>query len=419
MVIVELAHGVKINVRLAGFGPEGSNRQRVSIGTCDDSTWHGVGEVPLEMDEGPTEEDILEGPTDEQVAQVTRASGEELPDRAEETQLAYRPPNMPPMMPPLSSDGVTRAWPKFVCPECAASFDQERSLQQHMWAKGHTYPEKHVQEPIKWWKILERGGPLVEQISALRELVDEATARGDAISEIDRIEQVIERLQAVCGEREDSEHGGFPQRQGDEAASSTDEYHDAQHSKRPEQRRCINPDCSFRQHPKDEIRGVGYCCKRCEAWHNCDTGTKPKRQHGLKCQREEASDGGDVSSEVGDIEEIEGGSAQAAHDTEGTADQNESKLKKKKRGFRAMSSAPWRIGSAASSTGPGYDIKFKSARIGETPFCRKFNDHHCAKAQCNFVHVCNALMNNGEACGMELHGRVNHEDELHGATQWA
>ena len=59
-------------------------------------------------------------------------------------------------------------------------------------------------------------------------------------------------------------------------------------SKSPEQRRCINPDCTFRQHPNKVTRGFGYCCKQCNKHHDSGPDKKPKNQHGRLCRGEEA-----------------------------------------------------------------------------------------------------------------------------------
>jgi hypothetical protein len=39
---------------------------------------------------------------------------------------------------------------------------------------------------------------------------------------------------------------------------------------------------------------------------------------------------------------------------------------------------------------------FINARVGETPFCRKFNDRHCTDANCRFIDQCNAKLTGGE-----------------------
>ena len=139
MVLVELAHGVLVNVRLAGFGPDGSNRHRILVGTCDGSAWHGVGEVALERDE-----DLIEG-----------RSG--IDDRPQPS----RPPGRPPMMPP---PGIADR-PKFICPGCSSKFETLGSLVQHLAAKG----QGHVEEP-------KSGIPIQEQILMFQAIVETATA---------------------------------------------------------------------------------------------------------------------------------------------------------------------------------------------------------------------------------------------------
>jgi hypothetical protein len=58
-----------------------------------------------------------------------------------------------------------------------------------------------------------------------------------------------------------------------------------------------------------------------------------------------------------------------------------------------------------------------NARVGETPFCRKFNDRQCTDANCRFIHQCNAKLTGGSACGKTDHGRKQHNPSQHGATQ--
>ena len=79
-------------------------------------------------------------------------------------------------------------------------------------------------------------------------------------------------------------------------------------------------------------------------------------------------------------------------------------------------------GKGKSKKGKGKGQKGKkggciNSRVGETPFCRKFNDRHCSDANCRFIHQCNAKLTGGSACGKTDHGRKQHNPSQHGATQ--
>ena len=67
--------------------------------------------------------------------------------------------------------------------------------------------------------------------------------------------------------------------------------------------------------------------------------------------------------------------------------------------------------------GKGEDnIKFATNAAGQTPYCRKFNDKTCNAPDCRFMHVCNALLKSGQACGSTKHPRNKHNTSTDGAV---
>ena len=85
------------------------------------------------------------------------------------------------------------------------------------------------------------------------------------------------------------------------------------------------------------------------------------------------------------------------------------------------------IGVATAKSGKGSSkgrnpaadrIMFTSAAKGQTPYCRAHNDKgSCHDKSCRFIHVCNAQMSDGSACGSKSHGRAGHDEAKHGAAK--
>ena len=74
-------------------------------------------------------------------------------------------------------------------------------------------------------------------------------------------------------------------------------------------------------------------------------------------------------------------------------------------------------GGKPKGGGKGKDgIKFATNASGQTPYCRKFNDKTCNSSDCRFLHVCNALLKSGQACGSKDHPRNKHNVAQHGAV---
>ena len=73
--------------------------------------------------------------------------------------------------------------------------------------------------------------------------------------------------------------------------------------------------------------------------------------------------------------------------------------------------------SKGKSKGPVDGVKYVAAGKGETPYCRNYNDRTCTTSACRFLHKCNAMLDNGGACGSTSHGRCSHDQGKHGKTQ--